>query len=86
MSTDPSITKEDATKVVEGLMSGVDNLTTKFKTALADGWNPKEHVDAMVEGMTLQQRYDFLVNAISLVNTLNVQTMGEVQDVQATIN
>ena len=86
MSTDPSITKEDATKVVEGLMSGVDNLTTKFKTALADGWNTKEHVDAMVEGMNLQQRYDFLVNAISLVNTLNVQTMGEVQDVQATIN
>ena len=41
MSTDPSITQEDATKVVDGLMSGVDNLTTKFKTALADGWNPK---------------------------------------------
>ena len=86
MSTDPTITKEDAARVVDGLMSGVDTLTTKFKTALVDGWNPKEHVNAMVEGMTLQQRYDFLVNAISLVNTLNVQTMGEVQDIQTTIN
>lgn len=86
MSTDLSITKDDATTVVEGLMSGVDNLTTKYKAALVDGWNPKEHVDAMVEGMTLEQRYDFLVNAISLVNTLNVQTMGEMQDIQTAIN
>lgn len=86
MSTDPTITKEDAEKIVGGLMSGVDNLTIKFKTALLDGWKPKEHVDAMMEGMTLEQRYDFLVNAISLVNTLNVQTMGDMQDIQASIN
>ena len=86
MSTDSEITKEDATRVVDGLMSGVESLTTKFKTALSDGWNPKEHVDAMVEEMTLQQRYDFLVNAISLVNILNVQTMGEVSDIQTSIN
>lgn len=86
MSTDSEITKEDATRVVDGLMSGVDSLTTKFKTALSDGWNPKEHVDAMVEEMTLQQRYDFLVNALSLVNMLNVQTMGEVSDIQTSIN
>lgn len=86
MTINETISADDAELIVTRLMSGVEELTTKFQKAMAEGWNPKEHVDAMVEGMTLQQRYDFLVNAISLVNTLNVQTMGEVQDVQATIN
>lgn len=86
MTTNETISSDDAELIITRLMSGVEELTTKFQKAMAEGWNPKEHVDAMVEGMTLQQRYDFLVNAISLVNTLNVQTMGEVQDVQATIN
>jgi len=86
LSTDSTITKEEAQKVVEGLMSGVDDLTTKYRTALIDGWNPKEHVDTMVKGMTLQQRYDFLVNALSLVNTLNTSTIGEIQDIQISIN
>ncbi len=86
MSTDSTITKEDAEKIVGGLMSGVEDFTIKYKEALAEGWNPKKHVDEMVDGMTLQQRYDFLVNAISLVNTINLQTMGEMQDVQTSVN
>ena len=86
MSTDSSITKEEAEDIVVRLMAGVENFTTKYRTAMEDGWNPKEHVDAMIRDMSLQQRYDFLVNAISLVNTLNVQTMGDMQDIQASIN
>lgn len=86
LSTDSDLSMEEAEKVVVGLISGVEDLTTKFNTALSNGWNPKEHIDEMVAGMDLQQRYDFLVNCISIVNALNVHTMGELQGIQASIN
>lgn len=86
MSTDSSLTKEDAEKVVVGLITGVEDLTTRYNTALLEGWDPKEHIEEMVAGMNLQQRYGFLVNAISIANSLNVNTIGELQDIQASIN
>lgn len=85
MSTNSEITKEDAEKVVVGLMTGVEDLTTKYKAAIMEGWNPKEQVNSMVQEMDIQQRYDFLVNAITIVNALNVHTMGEMQDIQSSI-
>ncbi len=82
MSTDPTLTKDDAERDVSGLMSGVENLTSKFHAAMAEGFDPKTHINSMVEGMNLQQRYDFLINALSIATTLNVQTMGGVSDIE----
>lgn len=86
LSADPALSKEEAATEVAGLMAGVEELTSKYRTALTEGWDPKAQIDAMVEGMDLQQRYDFLVNALSLVHALNVRTMGEMQDVQSAVD
>jgi UDP-N-acetylmuramoylalanine-D-glutamate ligase len=51
-----------------------------------EGWNPAGHIAEMVRDMDLQKRYDFLVTAISVVNTLNVQTLGDVHDVETSVN
>lgn len=86
MSTDSDLSQEEADRVVTGLMSGVEDLTTKFNTAIEEGWNPEEHIGSMVAKMSTQQRYDFLVNAISIANTLNTRTIGDMPDIQASIN
>ena len=86
MSSNPSLNKADAETEVSGLMSGVKDLTGKFNAAMEEGWNPAGHIAEMVRDMDLQKRYDFLVTAISVVNTLNVQTLGDVHDVETSVN
>lgn len=86
MSTNTELSKEEAEKVVAGLMSGVEDFTSKYKEALDEGWNPEVHIKAMVAEMGTQQRFEFLVNAISIINTLNVNTIGDIPNVQDSIN
>ena len=85
MTTDENLTKEEAEQTVSRLMSGVDDLTSKYKAALENGWNPNEHIAEMTAGMTTQERYDFLVNAISIVKNLNVNILGDASDIKGDV-
>jgi hypothetical protein len=85
MTTDENLTKEEAEQTVSRLMSGVDDLTSKYKAALENGWNPNEHITEMTAGMTTQERYDFLVNAISIVKNLNVNILGDASDIKGDV-
>ena len=85
MTTDENLTKEEAEQTVSRLMSGVDDLTSKYKAALENGWNPNDHIAEMTAGMTTQERYDFLVNAISIVKNLNVNILGDASDIKGDV-
>ena len=85
MTTDENLTKEEAEQTVSRLMSGVDDLTSKYKAALENGWNPNDHIAEMTAGMTTQERYDFLVNAISIVRNLNVNILGDASDIKGDV-
>ena len=85
MTTDEGLIKEDAEMIVSRLMSGVDDLTSKYKAALVNGWKPNEHISEMIATMTTQERYDFLVNAISIVQNLNVNILGGTSDIKEDI-
>ena len=89
MSTHPMVTQEDAEKVVESLVAGVNDLTQNFHEAMAEGFDANEHIEDITTEMTLEQRHDFLVTAISLVSTLSAHTLGDTEveaDITATIN
>ena len=85
MTTDENLTKEEAEQTVSRLMSGVDDLTSKYKAALENGWNPNDHIAEMTAGMTTQESYDFLVNAISIVKNLNVNILGDASDIKGDV-
>jgi hypothetical protein len=84
-TTDETLTKEEAESTVSRLMSGVDDLTSQYKDALNNGWDPNEHITAMTANMTTQERYDFLVNAISIVKSINANTLGGVSDIKGDV-
>lgn len=86
MTTDEKLTKEEAVQTVSRLMAGVDDLTSKYKAALENGWNPSEHITEMTASMTTQERYDFLVNAISIVKNLNVNILGDISDINGGVD
>ena len=81
LTTDGTLTKEEAENTVSRLMSGVEDLTSMYKAALEDGWNPNQHISEVTANMTIQERYDFLVNAISIVKNLDVNILGDASDI-----
>ncbi len=72
---DPTLA--EATHTVERLMSGVEDLTAKYRQALDQGWNPESEVEQMTADMTVEQRYNFLVNAIAIVKSINAKNLGQ---------
>ena len=86
MTTDETLTKEEAVQTVSRLMAGVDDLTSKYKAALENGWNPNEHITEMTASMTTQERYDFLVNAISIAKNLNVNILGDISNINGGVD
>ena len=80
LSATENLSQTEAEFTIDRLMSGVDSLTEKYQAALNDGWNPSAEVAQMTANMTLEQRYDFLVNAIAIVQSVNAQTLGDDAD------
>lgn len=85
MTTDENLTQEEAEQTISRLISGVDDLTFKYKAALENGWNPNEDIAALTANMTTAERYDFLVNAISVLNSININTLGVMSDVNGSL-
>lgn len=85
LSTDEHLDKEEAQNVVSRLMSGVENLTSKYNAAIDEKWDVNEEISSMTVNMSLEERFNFLVNAISLMRTINSNVLGEASDVDKSL-
>lgn len=85
LSTDENLDKEEAQNVVSRLMSGVEDLTTKYNAAVDEKWNANEEISSMTANMSLEERFNFLANAVSLMRTINANVLGEVSDVDESL-
>lgn len=80
-----NLTKEEAEDTVSRLMAGVEDLTSKYKIAIQDGFIPTDYIAVMTKDMNTQERYDFLVNAIAVVQTLNIQNLKSGTDIKSQV-
>lgn len=68
----PTASDEEATLIVEKLLKGCDELTIKYHQALADGFDAEAEISNLTKGMETEDRYRFLINALSAVEALNI--------------
>lgn len=80
MAGNPSKTKDEAEGVVSKLMAGCDTLTRKYNEALANGFDAENEISSICEGKSVKERYSFLVNALALVETLNLDNFASLAD------
>lgn len=85
LSNVSSATEEEAIEFVTRMMGGVEELTSKFRQALEMGWDPTQEIVSITNDMSIEQRYDFLVNAIILVQQLNLENLTESKDLKTEI-
>ncbi len=67
----PTASDEEATLIVEKLLKGCDELTIKYHQALAEGFDAEAEISNLTKGMETEDRYRFLINALSAVEALN---------------
>lgn len=78
-------TDEEASRVCSKLIEGCDTLTRNYHTALADGFDPADEINRLTDGLSTEQRFNFLVNAMVAVDTLNIESYPENKDVTEAI-
>lgn len=82
MTTDISLMDEEAEKTITSLMSGVEDLTSKYNDALEDGLDPNDNIAAQTAEMSTEQRYDFLVNAISIIKNIDFSVLSNASSIK----
>lgn len=82
----PELTEEEATEVVVKIMKGCEELTRKYNQAIAEGFNAEAEIKAMTKDMDVETRFNYLVNALSAVDALNVSTFASQKDANEAIN
>lgn len=85
LAVNSSITKEEAENVVVKLMAGCDTLTTKYYDALTNGFNAESEIASICEGKSIEEKYSFLINALAMVETLNLDTFSSLSDASSTL-
>lgn len=68
----PNVSDEEISNVVEKLLKGCDELTIKYHQALAEGFDAEAEINKLTKDMATEERYKFLINALSAVETLNL--------------
>ena len=68
----PTASNEEIANVVEKLLKGCDELTIKYHQALAEGFDAEAEISNLTKGMETEERYKFLINALSAVEALNI--------------
>lgn len=87
-SLHPEFTQEEVHGIVQMLMKGTETLTEKYDKASKEGRHAtvretiKEACDKIED---IKQRFDFLVNALSVVESLNLSTFDELSDIKAEV-
>ena len=57
----------------------------KYNAAVDEKWNANEEISSMTANMSLEERFNFLANAVSLMRTINANVLGEVSDVDESL-
>lgn len=68
----PTASNEEIANVVEKLLKGCDELTIKYHQALAEGFDVEAEISNLTKCMETEERYKFLINALSAVEALNI--------------
>ena len=72
--------KEEAEDVVDKLIEGCDTLTRKYNEALANGFDAEAEISSMCQGKSVEERYSFLINALAMVEALNLDKFPSLAD------
>lgn len=86
MQNHPEASAEDANEIVAKLMKGCEELTQKYNRAIAEGFNAEAEIISITSGMDAETRFNYLINALSAVDALNVSTFASQKDVNEAIN
>lgn len=86
MAANPDKTQEEAGVVVDKLIDGCDTLTRKYNEALANGFDAEAEILEMTEGKSVEETYSFLINALAMVETLNLDNFASLSDVKTSLN
>ena len=85
MSASPAKTKEEAENIVNSLIAGCDTLTRKYNEALSNGFNAEAEITSICEGKSLKDKYSFLINALAMVETLNLDAFTSLTDANTAV-
>jgi len=85
MSANPAKTKEEAEDIVKSLIAGCDTLTRKYNEALSNGFNAEAEITSICEGKSIKEKYSFLINALAMVETLNLDSFASLTDINDTV-
>lgn len=76
LSANSDASATDAEELVNKLLDGCETLTRKYNEALAGNFNVEEEIAAITEGRDTVERFSILVNALALVQNLNLGTFA----------
>jgi hypothetical protein len=78
--------REEAEEIVNKLITGSEELTLRYHEALANGFNPDEKIAEITKEFSTEERFNFLINALSLVEALNLSAFPSQTNVKDAIN
>lgn len=81
----PTASDEEAASVVEKLIKGCDELTVKYHQALTEGFDAEAEIGRLTSGMDTEERYRFLINALSAVEALNMSSFPHQRDMKEAV-
>lgn len=81
----PNVSDDEASRVIEELLKGCNDLTVKYHQALLDGFDADGEISNLTKGMATEERYKFLINALSAVEALNLSTFPSLSSIKDTV-
>ena len=79
------VSDEEATEIVEKLMSGCEELTKKFNQAITEGFDAEKEIKVLTKDMDTATRFTYLVNAFCAVEALNASTFASEKNISESI-
>jgi hypothetical protein len=76
LSAHAEATDEDAQQIVDKILNGCEELTQKYNEALAGEFKIEDEIAKLTEGKSTAESFSILVNALALVQTLNLKTFS----------
>lgn len=67
----PELSEEAANAVVAKLIKGCNDLTNRYRQAIAEGFDAETEISNLTRGMDVETRFNFLINALAAVEALN---------------
>lgn len=82
MKSKPEISEEEAINIVNRLIDGCETLTKKYNEAFKDSFNVESEIATLCKGKNTEEKFTFLINALAVVETLNVDSYDSLGNVK----